>query len=93
MVDRRCTRWRLLAACLCALTGMTPAFAAPTVQDMLRYKPRQEGVNCSTPAADAEANCKVDLVKGTRGGVPVTGRGYLEMTGYAGTAMGEMLRE
>lgn len=31
-------------------------------------------------------------VKGTRGGQPITGRGYLEMTGYAGTAMGEMLR-
>lgn len=31
-------------------------------------------------------------VKGTRGGQPIAGRGYLEMTGYAGTAMGEMLR-
>jgi predicted secreted hydrolase len=31
-------------------------------------------------------------VKGTRAGQPITGRGYLEMTGYAGTAMGEMLR-
>ena len=32
-------------------------------------------------------------VKGTRAGQPIAGRGYLEMTGYAGTAMGEMLRE
>jgi predicted secreted hydrolase len=31
-------------------------------------------------------------VKGTRAGRPIQGRGYLEMTGYAGTAMGEMLR-
>jgi predicted secreted hydrolase len=31
-------------------------------------------------------------VKGTRGAQPIAGRGYLEMTGYAGTAMGEMLR-
>lgn len=31
-------------------------------------------------------------VKGTRGGTPITGRGYLEMTGYAGSAMGELLR-
>jgi predicted secreted hydrolase len=31
-------------------------------------------------------------VKGTRAGRPIAGRGYLEMTGYAGTAMGEMLR-
>lgn len=31
-------------------------------------------------------------VRGTRGGRPVAGRGYLEMTGYAGGAMGQMLR-
>jgi predicted secreted hydrolase len=31
-------------------------------------------------------------VKGTRAGVPVTGRGYLEMTGYAGASMGQLLR-
>jgi predicted secreted hydrolase len=32
-------------------------------------------------------------VKGTRGAQPVAGRGYLEMTGYAGASMGEMLRD
>ncbi|HEY8536932.1 MAG TPA: lipocalin-like domain-containing protein [Vicinamibacterales bacterium] len=31
-------------------------------------------------------------VTGTRGGRRVAGRGYLEMTGYAGQAMGELLR-
>lgn len=31
-------------------------------------------------------------VEGTRGGGPVSGRGYLEMTGYSGRAMGELLR-
>jgi predicted secreted hydrolase len=31
-------------------------------------------------------------VEGTRNGRPITGRGYLEMTGYAGPAMGQMLR-
>lgn len=31
-------------------------------------------------------------VEGTRAGKPITGRGYLEMTGYAGLAMGELLR-
>jgi len=31
-------------------------------------------------------------VKGTRGAQPIAGRGYLEMTGYAGASMGEMLR-
>ena len=30
-------------------------------------------------------------VEGTRAGQPVTGRGYLEMTGYAGRALGEWL--
>ena len=30
-------------------------------------------------------------VGGTRNGRPVTGRGYLEMTGYSGRAMGELL--
>jgi predicted secreted hydrolase len=31
-------------------------------------------------------------VQGTRRGEPIRGRGYLEMTGYAGPALGEMLR-
>ncbi len=31
-------------------------------------------------------------VTGTRDGAPVTGRGYLEMTGYAGQSMGDVLR-
>ena len=31
-------------------------------------------------------------VKGTRAGRPIAGRGYLEMTGYAGGAMGQLLR-
>jgi predicted secreted hydrolase len=30
-------------------------------------------------------------VSGTRNGRPVTGRGYLEMTGYSGRPMGELL--
>ncbi len=61
-------RWRQLASCLLVLGGMTPAFGAPTVQQMLGYKPRQEGVSYSTPASEAEANCKVDLIKGPRKG-------------------------
>jgi predicted secreted hydrolase len=31
-------------------------------------------------------------VAGTRAGAPVAGRGYLEMTGYAGEAMGHLMR-
>src|SRR5438094_875507 len=61
-------RWRLLASCLLVLGGLTPVFGAPTVQQMLSYKPRQEGVNYSTPAPETEANCKVDLIKGARKG-------------------------
>ena len=32
------------------------------------------------------------VVTGSRGGRPITGRGYLEMTGYAGPPMSEVLR-
>jgi predicted secreted hydrolase len=31
-------------------------------------------------------------VEGTRGGAPVRGRGYLEMTGYSGSSMGEIFQ-
>jgi predicted secreted hydrolase len=31
-------------------------------------------------------------MEGTRNGKPITGRGYLEMTGYSGRALGEVLR-
>jgi thiol-disulfide isomerase/thioredoxin len=61
-------RWRLLASCLLVLSGLSPAHAAPTVQQMLGYKPRQDGVNYSSPAPEAEASCKVELVKGARKG-------------------------
>jgi len=33
------------------------------------------------------------VVTGTRGNEPVTGRGYLEMTGYAGQSMGDVFRD
>ena len=32
------------------------------------------------------------VVTGTRGADPVTGRGYLEMTGYAGQSMSDVFR-
>ncbi len=35
---------------------------------MLGYRPRQEGVNFTTPGADAIKDCKVELVKGQRKG-------------------------
>jgi hypothetical protein len=59
----------VLAACLLAFLGISQVrAAAPTVQQMLQYKPRQDGFAYSTPSPDAEAGCKVDLVKGKAAG-------------------------
>jgi hypothetical protein len=57
-----------LAGCLLLGAAAAPATAAPTVAQMLSFKPRQEGVVCSTPAADKQAGCKVELLKGRTGG-------------------------
>ncbi|MGH7222727.1 MAG: thioredoxin-like domain-containing protein [Gemmataceae bacterium] len=53
----------------CVLLGAlsAPATAAPTVAQMLTFKPRQEGVVCTTPAADKHVGCKVELLKAARG--------------------------
>jgi hypothetical protein len=58
----------LLAACLVLGASVTPAWAAPTVNQMLSYRPRQEGVDYTTPTGDAVNGCKVELVKGQRKG-------------------------
>jgi predicted secreted hydrolase len=62
-----------------------------------------EGLELSvTPAVDAQEltgprsgvsywEGAIDVV-GTKGGQPISGRGYLEMTGYAGPAMGNFFR-
>jgi len=62
--------WRtpLLAGCLLLASGVSQAWAAPTVTQMLTYRPRQEGINYTTPTAEAEAACTVELIKGTRKG-------------------------
>jgi thiol-disulfide isomerase/thioredoxin len=49
-------------------TAGTPAWGAPTVAQMLGFHPRQEGVVCTTPPAEEQKDCKVELVKGERGG-------------------------
>ena len=54
----------LLAGCL--LAWAAPAQAAPTVAQMLQFKPRQPGVVCTTPTAEEQAACKVELVQGAR---------------------------
>lgn len=52
----------VLAGLLCA---SLMAGAAPPAAEMLKFQPRQTGVNLSTPATEAEAAaCKVELVNG-----------------------------
>lgn len=58
----------LLAGCLLVLGGAAPALAQPTVAQMLGFKPRQEGVVCSMPTPEEQADCKVQLEKGQRPG-------------------------
>jgi hypothetical protein len=58
--------WLTSALMLAALTSSATA-AAPTAAQILNFKPRQEGVNCTTPAADKQDSCKVELVKGSQG--------------------------
>jgi hypothetical protein len=53
----------------CLLLGITtPAWADPTVAQMLAYRPKQEGVSISTPTEAEQASCQVKLVRGTRQG-------------------------
>ena len=55
---------------LALLTGFSSAYAAnPTVEDLLKLKPKQDGVVISTPSSEAEiAACKVEVIKGENGG-------------------------
>lgn len=62
---RRWGAWMMAAGL--ALAGVRSAQAAPTVEQMLTFRPKQEGVVCTTPAADNLAACKVELVKGASG--------------------------
>lgn len=62
----------LMAGCLLLGGGASAAWAAPTVAQMLSYRPKQEGVLISTPAPAEFDACKVELVKGS-----VRGSGWL----------------
>jgi hypothetical protein len=53
----------VLAGCLLLVSGMAWAAEPPTVAQMLKFHPRQDGVNCKTPTALEEAGCKVEPVK------------------------------
>jgi thiol-disulfide isomerase/thioredoxin len=56
-----------MASCLLLWGGAAPVEAAPTVTQMLNFRPRQEGVVITTPTAQEEAGCKVELAKGRKG--------------------------
>lgn len=49
------------------LTSQGSITAAPTVAQVLAFAPRQAGVECTTPTAEQQAACKVNLVKGKKG--------------------------
>ena len=53
----------LLLSCLVLFGSTASAGAAPTVAQMLSFRPKQEGVEITTPAAEEQARCKVELVK------------------------------
>jgi thiol-disulfide isomerase/thioredoxin len=56
----------LVTGCLVFLAATATAGAAPTVAQMLSFRPKQDIV-CSTPTADEQAKCTVELVKAARG--------------------------
>lgn len=59
---------RLLLTGLVLWGSVTAVRAEPTVAQMLGYRPRQDGVDYSTPTAETQAKCKVELFKGPRKG-------------------------
>lgn len=58
----------IVAGCLLAWLWTTPLQAAPTVEQMLQFRPRQANVDMSTPTKEEQATCEVKLVNGTRAG-------------------------
>src|SRR4051812_37311003 len=58
----------LLTGCLLYCGGVSRVDAAPTVQQMLGFRPKQEGIVVSTPAAAELDTCKVELVTGSKQG-------------------------
>ena len=64
---------QVLAGSTALLFGQATLFAAdlPPVEQLLKYKPAQQGVICDTPATETWPKCKVEYVKGA------TGNGYV----------------
>jgi thiol-disulfide isomerase/thioredoxin len=57
----------LLAGCLLLWAGTSSAWAAPTVAQMLSFRPKQEGITYTIPTQAEQDACKVELVKAGRG--------------------------
>lgn len=57
----------LILGCLVLLAGTSPAWAKPTVAQMLTFHPKQAGIPCTTPTLQEQNSCVVELVKATRG--------------------------
>lgn len=60
--------FRFFLGTLSFAVGTSAVWAAPTPGQVLGFKPRQDGIDVSTPTAQEEGACKVELVKGTRKG-------------------------
>lgn len=58
----------LMTGCLLCIGGVARLEAAPTVQQMLGFRPKQEGILFSTPSATELEGCKVELVTGAKAG-------------------------
>jgi Thioredoxin-like len=57
-----------LLATWIVLATAPAAWAKPTAAEILRYRPRIEGVNVSTPSAEEQNACTVELVTAKNGG-------------------------
>jgi hypothetical protein len=58
----------LMVGCFFLWGGAAPAWAAPTVAEMLSFRPKQDGVNYSTPTAQEQEACTVKLLPGAKRG-------------------------
>jgi hypothetical protein len=64
---RHLRRWSVLAGLSLLFSVVAAQAAPPTVEEMLRLKPRQDGIDISTPTKEEYAQCKVELEKGASG--------------------------
>src|SRR5262245_6010189 len=67
---KRTRRWMARTAGVATLLcwgSALPAPAAPTPAQILSFTPRQAGVDCTTPTAEQQKDCKVELVKTGKG--------------------------